>query len=60
MADDLYVRIILDIGGFVMRLLIALLILLAGVSIAYAHGAEDHEDDSAEAPVIAGADIPEH
>lgn len=43
-----------------MRLLIALLILLAGAGIAHAHGAEDHDDDAAETPVLAEVDVPEH
>lgn len=43
-----------------MRFLIALLIMLAGAGIVYAHGTEDHDDEDAEAPVFAGVDVPEH
>ena len=43
-----------------MRLLFALLILLAGAGIVHAHGTEDHDDDDAEAPAIAGIAVPEH
>ncbi|MCY4466990.1 MAG: hypothetical protein OXE46_15775 [Chloroflexi bacterium] len=43
-----------------MRLLIALLIWLVGAGIVHAHGTEDHEDDEAEAPVIAEIELPEH
>lgn len=42
-----------------MRLLIALMLLLAGAGIVQAHGTEDHEDDAAAAPVIAEVAVPE-